>query len=48
MPLTLEQTRTLVAGARTHARENGLRVTVAGVDEARSRWHSSALMAPSR
>ena len=33
MPLTSEQTRTLIAGAQDHARQKGLRVTVAVVDE---------------
>ena len=33
MPLTSDQSRTLIAGARDHAREKGLRVTVAVVDE---------------
>ena len=33
MPLTREQARILIDGARAHARENDLRVTVAVVDE---------------
>jgi glc operon protein GlcG len=33
MPLTLEQSQTLIAAAHAHAGENGLRVTVAVVDE---------------
>ena len=33
MPLSVERARILIAGAQTHARENGLRVTVAVVDE---------------
>jgi glc operon protein GlcG len=33
MPLTLEQTQTLIAAAHEHARSAGLRVTVAVVDE---------------
>ncbi len=33
MPLTLEQTRTLIAGSLARAREKDLRVTVAVVDE---------------
>ena len=33
MPLTLEQSQTLIAAAHEHARESGLRVTVAVVDE---------------
>jgi glc operon protein GlcG len=33
MPLTLEQTQALIAGAHDHARSAGLKVTVAVVDE---------------
>jgi glc operon protein GlcG len=33
MPLTLEQTQALIAAAHDHAREAGLKVTVAVVDE---------------
>jgi glc operon protein GlcG len=33
MPLTLEQCQALVSGAHAHARANGLKVTVAVVDE---------------
>jgi glc operon protein GlcG len=33
MPMTLEQTQTLIAAAHAHARDAGLRVTVAVVDE---------------
>src|SRR4051812_3322866 len=33
MPLTLEQTQTLISAAHAKAREDGLRVTVAVVDE---------------
>jgi uncharacterized protein GlcG (DUF336 family) len=33
MPLTLEQSQTLITAAHVHARESGLRVTVAVVDE---------------
>ena len=33
MPLTLDQTQTLIAAAHEHAREAGLNVTVAVVDE---------------
>jgi glc operon protein GlcG len=33
MPLTLEQTQTLIAAAHAHARDADLRVTVAVVDE---------------
>jgi glc operon protein GlcG len=33
MPLTLEQSQTLIAAAHAHARDAGLRVTVAVVDE---------------
>jgi uncharacterized protein GlcG (DUF336 family) len=33
MPLTLEQTQTLIAAAHEHARSAGLKVTVAVVDE---------------
>ena len=33
MPLTLEQSQTLIAAAHAHARDSGLRVTVAVVDE---------------
>ena len=33
MPLTLEQTQTLIAAAQEHAYENGWKVTVAVVDE---------------
>jgi glc operon protein GlcG len=33
MPLTLEETQTLIAAAHDHARSAGLRVTVAVVDE---------------
>jgi glc operon protein GlcG len=33
MPLSLEQAQTVIAGAHDHATQNGLRVTVAVVDE---------------
>ena len=33
MPLTLERARTLIAGAREHAHDRGLRVVIAVVDE---------------
>src|SRR5215211_2660096 len=33
MPLTLEQSQALLAAAHAHARESGLKVTVAVVDE---------------
>ena len=33
MPLTLEQSQTLIAAAHAHARDAGLKVTVAVVDE---------------